>query len=384
MKVSITGMWGIVMLASLVTSAVAGSEKAPKPPKEPPVWILAYYPIWQQSSGAFTPQQIDYTAFSHLIQFCILPNPDGTISTGPDENITPEQSAAVVTPAHAAGRKVLVCIGGAESAKQFRLVLTDAIRPTFVQNLVQFVTSRGYDGVDIDMEPIDDPDVPNYEKFIHELRTALNAADPKLLLTAATAMQPAMFGRLQTQFDRIDLMTYDMSGPWEGWQTWHNAALSSGGQKLKSNGELFPSVQGTVQDYLKAGVPKGKLGIGIDFYGYAWSGATAPQQDVKGVTFSEISYADIMDKDYQADRYHWDDHAQAPYISIGTVGTPGSQFISYDDPRLCAAKVSYARRTGLGSVILWEITGDYRPSQPTDKQHDLLQSVKTAWLAPKP
>jgi hypothetical protein len=47
-------------------------------------------------------------------------------------------------------------------------------------------------------------------------------------------------------------------------------------------------------------------------------------------------------------------------------------------------KLTYVRQQGLGGVIIWELGGGYRDSQPTGKKDALLQSVKRAWLAPNP
>ena len=66
---------------------------------------------------------------------------------------------------------------------------------------------------------------------------------------------------------------------------WHNAAIYDGGARFPSGG-LVPSSDGMVGSYISAGVPASKIGIGIDFYGYAWNGgdgtstggATEPRQ----------------------------------------------------------------------------------------------------------
>ena len=143
------------------------------------LWVTAYYPVWHQEDGTFPPSKIDFTAISTLIHFAAVPQPDGTINDSPvkpNSPITPAESAAVLGPAHAAGCKVLLCVGGADTAPLFRPVLTDAVRPRFITSLVNRTVSRGYDGLDIDMEPIRDRDAPLYIKFIRELRARMNAA----------------------------------------------------------------------------------------------------------------------------------------------------------------------------------------------------------------
>jgi chitinase len=346
------------------------------------VWVCGYYLSGDQDTGRLPPEKIDFHALSHLIHFGFFPSADGTIR--PDKSISLQDSQTVVRLAHAAGCKVLVSMGTDEGAKNLRQAMTDPIRPTLVRNLVDYVVSHGYDGLDLDFEPLEDSDVPAYTKLVRELRAALTAADPKLLLTAAVASQPAMFAQLQDQFDRIDLMTYDNSGPWPGHRTWYNASLYGAGREMMNKTEPYPSADATVKQYLAAGVPAAKLGIGVAFYGYVWSGVSGPKQDITGLTAADINdgadYRMIMDQYYQPSRYHWDKQAKAPYLSIHAPDKKDRRFISYDDERLCALKMDYVRKNHLGGVIIWELGAGYRPDQPEGKQDVLLQAIKKEWV----
>lgn len=355
--------------------------RADAPPNN--MWICGYYLSGDQDSGRLPPEKIDLTAVSHIIHFGLFPNDDGTI--GPDSKGIPlKNSLAMVKLAHAAGKKVVVCMGLSQGPKKVRVALDDDIRPKLVHNLVDLIVTRGYDGLDIDIEPLEDADIPTYSKFVHEMRAALDAAGVGHLLTAAVASEPAMFANLQDQFDRINLMTYDDAGPFPGNKTWHNASLYGGGKDMMNAQEPYYSADHMVQDFLKAGVAPAKLGIGVAFYGYIWSGVTAPKQDITGLTAADVddgaAYSKIMDEYYQPSRYHWDDQAKAPWLSIDAPAKKDRKFISYDDERLCALKIDYVRRHHLGGVIIWELGAGYRSKEPEGKQDVLLQAVKKEWL----
>ncbi len=367
------------LLAALSVQA-AGAAPPKHSAKPNPLWVTAYYAVWVQQAKAPSPDQIDYSAFSHLIHFALVPAADGTLDTSKD-NIAPADSAAVIAPAHKAGRKVLLSVGGWLSAAAFRSAYSDAHRTVFVANLVQMVQSRGYDGLDVDMEPLEASDALGYEVFIRDLKTQMTAANPKLLLTAATAAQPEIFARLSPQFDQINLMTYDLAGPWTGFKTWHNSALYGDGPTLMNPGQPFPSASGMVELFIAAGVPRRKLGLGAAFYGTVWTGADAPGQPVSGVTMKTgVTYAAILATYYQPGRAHWDPLAQAPYLSIDG---PSKQFVSYDDETLCIKKVEYARAQGLGGVMVWELGSGYCPALPPGQREPLLSAVKRAWLGAK-
>ena len=348
------------------------------------LWTSAYYAGWMQS---YLPaQQVDFTAMTHVIHFSVVPRTDGSLDT--DINgVTLANSTDVVVRAHAAGVKVLISVGGENSAAGFRGATRAANRSRFITNLVNFVTARGYDGVDLDWEPLDAPDAGSYSNLVNELRVALNAITPRPLLTAAVGSEPSLFASLQRQFDQINLMTYSFSGAYPGWVTWFNAPLYDGGYRFASSGELVPSADGVVSNFLAHGVAAGKLGIGICFYGCVWSGgkgtstggAALPRQSwTTAPTVTAAAYSTIMSNYYHPQLYFWDTNAQSAYLSIDRPGSTNDNFISYDDAAACRAKVAYAKQKGLGGLIIWELGGGYRGDQPAGQRDLLLQSVKQA------
>ena len=220
-----------------------------------------------------------------------------------------------------------------------------------------------------------------------------------LLTVAAGAYPPygdsatadyLMFAALQNEFDQISIMTYDLSGPWDGWVTWFNSPIYDGGYRFPSSGGLVPSVDGAVTNFLKNGVAPAKLGIGIAFYGYLWTGGsgtssnciTGPRQSwTNAPTATAIRYSDIMAGYYQTNLYHWDTSAQSAFIGITNTIPTNNIFISYDDQRTCQAKVSYARNHGLGGVMIWELAQDHQSGQPSPLMQALNQALATPGLA---
>jgi chitinase len=358
------------------------------------LWRTGYYPGWEQS---FMPaSSIDYTALTHIIHFSVVPNPDGTLNTS-DNGITTVNSADVVSRAHGAGVQVLICVGGADSESAFQAATSPAKLPTFINSLTNFMAARDYDGVDIDWEPLPASDAQQYTSLVNGLRSALNGFSQQKLLTAAVGAYPPygdsataeykMFAVLQNQFDQINIMTYDLSGPYDGWVTWFNSAIYDGGYRFPSTGGPVPSVDGAVANFLANGVAPVKLGIGIAFYGYLWTGGsgtsptciTQPRQSwTNAPTATAIGFSDIMSGYYQSNLYHWDASAQSAYLGITNTIPTSNIFLSYDDQRTCQTKVSYARNHGLGGVMIWELAQDHTPNQ-TDP---LLQAVKAAVATP--
>jgi len=361
------------MRKTFMTLLVAGFVTALAAAQTQP-WVSAYYAGWMQDG--YPPSAIDFGAMTHIIHFSLEPGNGGTLS-GSGNGITPSASQAITSAAHAAGKKVIITVGGWGADGGFVNATSSANRATFVANLVNFMTTYGYDGIDIDWEPVTSPS--QFKLFIPELRAAMTTAKPGSLLTIAVMGTDQAVIDMHSYFDQINLMTYDMSGAWEGWVTWHNSPIYDGGATFPSTGEPLPSANGDIDAYLAKGVPKARLGIGTDFYGYVWSGVSQPRESWTSAPSVQgnISYANLMST-YGSTPASWDASAGAAYISISS---PSKKFISLDNEQTIAAKAEYVRTKGIGGVIIWEIGGGYRASAPAGSRDVLLQAVKQAFMS---
>jgi chitinase len=353
------------------------------------LWNTGYYPGYRQT--VMPPTAIDFTALTHIIHFSAIPTTTGTLDTAPN-SMTFTRATNLVAIAHAAKRKVLFSVGPA-GGDIFTNAASTANLSTFINNLTNLMVGRGYDGIDIDWEPITSSDATRFTAFINTLRTSLDTITPRPLLTIAVYTQPSLIGALHSKFDQINIMTYGMSGAYPGWITWHNSPLYDGGITFPSvPGKHVPSTEATINSFTNAGVPLGKLGIGIGFYGCMWSGgagtttggATKPAQSyTNDPVTSEVAFSTIMSTYYQTNLYHWDTNAQSPYLSIDNTGSANDKFISYDDEHSCQAKVSYARNRGLGGLMIWELGEGYRSTEPVGKKDPLLQALKASFATPR-
>jgi chitinase len=362
------------------------------------LWTAAYYPGYEQDS--LPPSAIDFTVVTHIIHFSVAPNTDGSLDTSAN-GIAPAYSGSLVSAAHAAGRKALICVGGASTEAGFQGATTEANRAVFISNLTNFVAAYGYDGVDLDWEPLPASDFDQFTNLVSGLRAALNRFPSHKMLTVAAGAYPSygdppdseytMYAALQDQFDQISVMTYDLSGPYPGWVTWFNSPIYDGGYRFPGTSELVPSVDGAVSGFVHSGVVSSKLAIGIAFYGDVWSGgagtstggASLPRQSwTNPPAMTRLAYSGILSTYYQSNLHFWDTNAQAAYLSIDNPGSANDKFISYDDPHTCQAKVSYARNHSLGGVMIWELAQAHFPANPPGQRDPLLACVKQALATP--
>src|SRR5215475_3666067 len=143
----------VMAICAFASSAYAAPKKR----------LLAYFPYWAQwSTPSYTSANIPYQKMTHIAHaFLALDTKNLSNIKVPDGLLDP----MLIANAHAANVKVLISIGGASSSQShaFRKISADpSLRAAFAQNLFNFVTDNGYDGVDIDWEvPVAPKDTNN-------------------------------------------------------------------------------------------------------------------------------------------------------------------------------------------------------------------------------
>lgn len=321
-------------------------------------WIMGYYPIYQRSD--MPASEIPFSKITHLAVGGVTPQSDGSLTTLPFSDTTTWTAAVpdLVTRAHNAGTKVILMVGGSGSSTGFVSAASSANRAVFATNLVQFAHQYNLDGIDLDWEPLQTTDLSSLE----ELAKAIRAAWSSVILTAPVdyintnyqTVDPS-WGRISAQFDQINIMTYSMSGAYQGWQSWHHSPLSGETPTTPT------SISTSVTAWLGAGVPASKLGVGAGFYGLCYSSpVTAPKQNLNGATSvgddNTLAYRIILSSYYSASSRHWDTAAQVPYLSFSSpTGAHQCTYLSYTDAESLAAVGSYVKAHQLGGAIIWTI-----------------------------
>lgn len=270
--------------------------------------------------------------------------------------------------------KVLVSVGGWTWSGAFSDVsLTAKSRKRFVDSAIAFVRRHDLDGVDIDWEYPGLPgngnthrpeDKQNFTALMADLREALDEAGTAggrhyLLTFAAGAdtdfLEHTEIDKVQASVDYVNLMTYDFREAGGDTEAGHHANL------FPSPGDPRQiSADRSVNEFLAAGVPPGKLVLGVPFYGHAWAdvkpendGLFQPGKPPR--THIETHYgnlAAIVDRDGFV--RHWDSAAQAPFLW----NAEKRIFISYEDPESLRAKSRYVLDRHLAGAMFWEYYAD--------------------------
>lgn len=371
----------IALLALLQARAVMAADAIFGDGFDPARWVAGYYVGYERD--LYPIAEVDFSAVTHLMVGRARPLTDARVTTDFDiDDVNgPLWTQASVDAAHSASRKAILMVGGAGELAGWQGAAADANRAAFVANLLGVVDRFGFDGLDLDWEPLDSADQPDFEA----LAAALRAARPQMLLTVPVIWSNANFasppdpywGRIASLFDRIDVMTYDMAGAWDGWLSWHNSALYGETAQTPS------SVSSSVAFYLASGVPAAQLGVGTAFYGYCWQGVTGPGQSGESFAGGDgtMTYRNILENYSTPSALRWDATAMVPYLSsTAPLGALGCNFVSYEDETSIAAKGAFVRAQGLGGTIIWTISQDHLDDRPEGQRDPLLDAVKAAFL----
>jgi chitinase len=261
--------------------------------------------------------------------------------------------------------QVLASVGGwGGSDPFFHLAATAEGRAAFVKHAVDWLRAHpGFDGLDIDWEhpgnngasngvQLGSPaDGERFVQLLQDLRAGLDAlgreASKHYALTVAintTREQLARMpmGRAAKSLDLVFMMTYDFAGPWTKTAANHTPLRSRDDRSLEAS----------VANLKREGVPAAKLVAGVAMYGRGFDGVKAdgsyakpwPNED-GSVAFKDIAALPGMKPQFDKRSQSW-----------AVVG--GGRFVGYDDPRAVRAKVAFAKRQGLAGVFAWELSQD--------------------------
>ncbi len=276
--------------------------------------VVGYFPEYRWS----TFPGIDLNNLTHVNYFSVTADSRGRLVTG---NINLSHMATLVSAAHGQGVEVSVTVGPQSFGTIARK--TSSIN-TFVNNIVNFATTHGLDGIDLDWEPTPTgADKTRYATLINALHTQTSTRG----LTLTAAVNPWNFEVSATtaaKLDWLNVMCYDFA---------------------PDNHSPYAVSTAAMLDWADTGVPRDKLVMGVPFYGRAgssWSTTTAR------------TYGALVN-DYLA--------ANGTYPSDGLDLINGYHF---NGKTTIGNKAQFVVNEGFGGVMIWELGQDHFVNgQPT-------------------
>lgn len=263
-------------------------------------------------------QKVDLGKVTHLNIAFINPDTSGIFRPFPALD-------TVVSIVHARRVKVLMSCGGGSRHVYYAKLLSDEWRQTVADRFIAFVDRYQLDGIDVDIEGDDIDD--NYENFVVALKVPLRSRGKLLTAALAYYTRNRISDKALQQFDFINMMAYDKTGPWRLTDPSQHAPVSYAVAHLDYWGH-------------ERNVPKEELVLGLPFYGYGFG----PLPDTNKI-FRSMSYKDIIARFPGAEKQ---DEVQFP----GNGGT-----LYYNGMPTIRDKTALALQRG-GGVMIWHLLGD--------------------------
>jgi chitinase len=332
--------------------------------------VVGYYPDWLNST--LPPQNIKYENLTHIIHAFAWPDTMGEIqmySGMPGINL--------INAVHNAGKKILLAFGGWGQSAGFAPMAADSLRRiNFIDNIVEFLSQYGYDGVDLDWEfPSNIIQGKNLTKLVKELRLRFNQENPDWLVTMAVSAgswsgQYFEYNLMANDVNWFAMMGYDFHGSWTS-HAGHNAPLYQPSNCFDGASDI-----GIKYLSITRQIPKNKLLLGVPFYGKEFT-AAGLYQTQSGVT--DIQYTTVYPRINNVNwEYYWDDFSKVPYLQ----NTAHTKVVTFDDTASIRYKCEYAIDNQLSGIMIWalgqDVVGSSQPLLETiGREMGLVTSIET-------
>ncbi|WP_235537316.1 glycosyl hydrolase family 18 protein [Nocardioides sp. Soil805] len=422
-------------------------------------WVTGYYAGWFWEVGdMLAPEDVDMSAMTHFVFGRVAPG-GGSLEGEPDDlnypgypyvpgDLVPGAGSGhrsgrapdgsgrsvedyLVDRAHDTGAEALLMLGGdGLDGRGFMLSTDDAVRPRFVENVVDYLVQHDYDGIDLDWENCLSGDAGCGEAagqapvaatearrrlmaLIADLRAEAAtrerfAGDPLLVTFPGYPLNlnyqledgkaPQWQADIANAVDQYNLMSYGIGTTYNGaeWDSWFSGALTG------ATATHPVDIASSIDAYVAAGVPRDRIGLGIGFYGIYWGpDVTGPRQntnsnDIWETKDDDLAYGALDRMGYLTHgTRHWDAEAQSTYRTYEQYGASGyvpptnpqhpldddrlpAGFLSYEDEQSIQAKGDWVKETGAGGTIIWTLNYGW---VPRSQSNPLLDAVKRAFLS---
>lgn len=328
--------------------------------------VLGFLPAWQLADALETlDERLLTTVALHGIEASgdgrlVARKPSGDVPDG-WAALDSEDFVALKERLQAAGVRVVPVIqrfGWSEGTleRTRALLASKQDRRDLATRIARLVEERGFDGVNLDVEPVPEDLADEYAVFVREVRRALDEVGPGSHLSVDVVPGLAGYDLAaltdEGAADLVVLMGYN----------YRTADAGVAGSTAPLRDDATGDLEGSVRDAL-AQAPGERLVLALPWYGRAWSteSAEAGAATVTGTGVAApatISYAEASDLAAGAGRRYDGGQASAwtafPVQECEDCPATWRQ-AWYDDPDSFDAKVELALEQGLAGVGIWAL-----------------------------
>lgn len=333
---------GILLFGSITTYWLIQQRQNTQQEASTRKKVVVYYVPWDEAGGKTTIAN-NKDVITTISPFWYRLDANGAVVQDPAYGRQLED-LTLVRSWQADGKKVIPSlynlIDGTWNAQTVSTVINNpTLTQTHINNIVNLVESKGYDGIDIDYESLNANDRAAFSNFIAQLAQALHAKG-KLLTIAVhpKESEPGNWYGPQAQdwkalggsVDELRVMVYDYH-----WET-------------SPPGAIAPiSWVDSIIGFAVTQVPSEKVIHGSGTFGYNWVGSRATS-DVwkKMVATAQTNNAPI----------NWNDTEKAPWYKYILNGI--NHEVWFENAQSLGYKLDVSNKYNVGGIHLWRIGGE--------------------------
>lgn len=322
----------------------------------------------------FWPEQIPIGIYSHInFAFAIIDPKTFKIAPSSPDDVNLYKRLMLLKQRDP-GLKVYIAVGGwafndpGPTATTFSDLSASVPRQkVFMESLLSFMSTYGFDGIDLDWEYPKasdrsgrEVDFDNFPKFMARLKDTLSAASKGLTITLPASywyLQNFDITNLAKSVDWFNIMSYDIHGTWDKGNKFTGAFLNSHTNLTEIDAAL---------DLLwRNDIDPGKAVLGLAFYGRSFTMTTA-SCSTPGCTYESGGQRGKCSKEVgillnsEIDELV-EENSVNPVLykkEAAKVAKWGNQWIAYDDEETLMMKSEYAQTLCLGGLMVWAISHD--------------------------
>jgi len=306
--------------------------------------IFGWHPYW--SNGLETHYQ--WNLLSDLCYFSYEVNPQ----TGNPNSTYNWSTAAVVTQALARGVRVHLCVTLFSDHATF--FGNSAAQQNLIDNLIDLLKQRGAHGVNIDFELVPLSQKTALTNFVallsSQLKSQLPNAELSIALPAVDWSNVFDVAAMVPWVDLFIIMGYDYY--------WSGSTVAGPTDPLYSFSSTFNyNLSRSVTTYLRAGIPRHKLLLGVPYYGREWETVShlAPSSTTGNFsTTRTYRYVRSNSATYQQRHEHYP--SASSYFAYPIGNTWRQCFIN--SAQTLGRRYQLVLQRGIGGVGIWALGYD--------------------------
>ncbi|MEH7506029.1 polysaccharide deacetylase family protein [Neobacillus drentensis] len=291
--------------------------------------VYGFYVNWDENSK--TSFKKNSRSMTTLVPEWLQITPSLTLKTSTDSSITKEAKAYDI--------KILPLVSNFINNKWdgetlHRLFTTPGAEDLFINNMLAYVRTNDFDGINIDFEGINQKDKAHFTDFMDKVYEVFHQHGLMVTLDVPPKNNSFDYASLATNVDRMIVMLYDQ----------HHS--------LSKPGPVAPS-DWVKESLNQLNIPSEKLIVSLGSYGYDWEENSSQPAD-------PMTFGDIMDMGIGANlQIQWNKQAGNPYLRYKINGK--NHIVWFLDAATFYNQMKLAIDSGSRGIALWRL-GSEDPS----------------------